>query len=131
MLVFGIVVVVVILASAICSGTEAAFFSLRTSKARELAKKSNNGKVLRNIKENPDRPTSAIVIFNNIANIAGTFYITVLATKHLSESTQIWFPWVLTAAIILFSELLPKMLGVRHAATISSAMARRGKVTIE
>lgn len=124
MLELGIVVALVIIASAICSGTEAALFSLRVSKARELAEKSNNGKVLRNIKENPDRPTSAIVIFNNIANIVGTFYITVLATKCLSESTQTWFPWLLTAAIILFSELMPKMLGVRHAATISSVMAR-------
>jgi CBS domain containing-hemolysin-like protein len=124
MLELGIVVALVIIASAICSGTEAALFSLRISKARELAKRSNNGKVLANIKENPDRPTSAIVIFNNVANIVGTFYITVLATKHLSVATQAWFPWLLTAAIILFSELMPKMLGVRHAATISSAMAR-------
>jgi CBS domain containing-hemolysin-like protein len=124
MLELGIVVALVIVASAVCSGTEAALFSLRISKARELAKRSNNGKILANIKENPDRPTSAIVIFNNVANIVGTFYITVLATKHLSTSGQVWFPWLLTASIILFSELLPKMLGVRHADTISSAMAR-------
>lgn len=124
MLELGIVVALVIVASAICSGTEAALFSLRISKAKELAQRSNNGKVLKNIKENPDRPTSAIVIFNNVANIVGTFYITILATEHLSVSTQAWFPWLLTAAIILLSELMPKMLGVRHAATISSAMAR-------
>ena len=124
MLELGIVVAIVIIASAICSGTEAALFSLRISKARELAQKSNNGKILKNIKENPDRSTSAIVIFNNIANIVGTFYITVLATKYLSANTQTWFPWLLTAAIILFSELMPKMLGVRHSATIASVMAR-------
>tara|TARA_Y100000034_G_C6902213_1_gene417523 strand:+ start:415 stop:1518 length:1104 start_codon:yes stop_codon:yes gene_type:complete len=124
MLALGIAVALVVVASAVCSGTEAALFSLRISKARELAKKTNNGKVLQSIKENPDRPTSAIVIFNNVANIVGTFYITVLATKYLSSNTQLWFPWALTITIILLSELLPKMLGVRHASKISSFMAR-------
>lgn len=124
MLELGLAVAFVILASAICSGTEAAFFSLRTSKAKELARRSNNGKILVNIKENPDRPTSAIVIFNNIANIVGTFYITLLAAKHLSKSAQVWFPWVLTVLIIVLSELMPKMLGVRHSTQVSMFMAR-------
>jgi len=117
-------VIVLLIGSAICSGTEAAIFSLPLTKARQLAEKSKNGKVVHRIRKNPARPISTIVIFNNLANIVGTYFVAYLATSTLTPKSQTWFPFVLTGMVILFSEIIPKTVGERFCVIISSAMAR-------
>lgn len=69
-------VLIVLLASALCSGTEAALFSLPIVKAKQLAEsKGTTGKALLWIRENMSRPIAAIVVLNNIANIVGSMVI--------------------------------------------------------
>lgn len=117
-------VIVLLIGSALCSGTEAAIFSLPLTKARQLAEKSKNGKIVHRIRENPARPISTIVIFNNLANIVGTYFVAYLATSALSPKSQTWFPFALTGMVILFSEIIPKTVGERFCVFIASVMAR-------
>lgn len=119
-----IAVIVLLIGSALCSGTEAAIFSLPLIKSRELAEKSKNGKIVHHIRENPARPISTIVIFNNLANIVGTYFVAYLATSTLSPKSQTWFPFMLTGMVILFSEIIPKTIGERFCVLIASVMAR-------
>lgn len=106
-------ITLLLLCSAVCSMTEAALFSLPITKARQLGEKSKNGKIVQDIRENPARPVSVIVIFNNMANIVGTYFVAYIATTKLSPSAQKWFPFFLTAAVILLSEIIPKTIGER------------------
>lgn len=117
-------VLILLIASAICSGTEAAIFSLPIAKARQLAEKNKNGKVVQNIREHPARPISTIVIFNNLANIVGTYFVAYLATKVLTGQYLTLFPFLLTLLVILLSEIIPKTIGERFCVMITCAMAR-------
>jgi len=104
--------------------TEAALFSLPITKARQMGEKSQNGRIVQTIRENPARPVSVIVIFNNMANIVGTYLVASLAATRLSHSAQAWFPFALTAAVIILSEIIPKTVGERFCQAIMYATAR-------
>jgi CBS domain containing-hemolysin-like protein len=117
-------VLLLIIASALCSGTEAAIFSLPITKARQMAEKGRTGRTVCDIREHPARPISVIVILNNLANIVGTYFIAALATSRLEGVWATAFPFLLTAAVILLSEILPKTIGERYHAKIAWFMAR-------
>lgn len=117
-------IVLLLVCSAVCSMTEAALFSLPITKARQLAEKNRTGQIVQSIRENPARPVSVIVIFNNMANIVGTYFVAAIAATKLNPAIQSWFPFVLTGAVILFSEIIPKTVGERFAENIICFMAR-------
>ena len=117
-------VLLLIVASAVCSGTEAAIFSLSLAKARQMAEKGGTGRTVCEIRERPARPISVIVILNNLANIVGTYFIASLAASRLEGAWATAFPFVLTALVILLSEILPKTIGERYHAKIAWVMAR-------
>lgn len=117
-------VLLLLLASAICSGTEAAIFSLSLAKARQMAEKGGTGRTVCDIRERPARPISVIVILNNLANIVGTYFIASLAASRLEGVWATAFPFALTALVILLSEILPKTIGERYHAKIAWVMAR-------
>lgn len=117
-------VLLLLIASALCSGTEAAIFSLPISKARQMAEKGRTGKTVCDIRERPARPISVIVILNNLANIVGTYFIASLAATRLEGAWQTAFPFVLTILVILISEILPKTVGERYHTTIAWYTAR-------
>lgn len=119
-----VAVLILLIASAICSGIEAAIFSLPVAKARQLAEKSKNGQIVHQIRDKPARPISTLVIFNNLANIVGTYFVAYLATDTLTGYAKTWFPFVLTAMVIIFSEIIPKTVGERLCVGISYAAAR-------
>lgn len=121
---FAMAVMGILAASALFSCVEAAFFSLPITKARQMAEKSHLGTLVCKIRENPARPISTIVILNNLANIAGTYFVAYLASSRLDASVQSWFPFVLTAAIIVLSEILPKTIGQRFCVPISLVSVR-------
>ncbi|CAE7860311.1 unnamed protein product [Symbiodinium microadriaticum] len=89
-----------------------------------MAEKGRTGQTVCDIRERPARPISVIVILNNLANIVGTYFIAALATKQLEGVWATAFPFILTALVILLSEILPKTVGERYHAKIAWVMAR-------
>jgi CBS domain containing-hemolysin-like protein len=68
-----IIVLLVLFGSAICSGTEAALFSIPPLRIRQLAQTRKPAAVaLLEIRGKINRPVAAIVILNNIFNIIGS-----------------------------------------------------------
>ena len=125
MLVLLIAIGVVLLSSAICSGSEAALFSVRLVKVRRLAQsKRPNALALLSIREQMNRPIATIVILNNIANIVGTSVVTILASKVLGSQWLGLVSGTLTFLVILFSEIIPKTLGERYSDQIALVIAR-------
>ncbi len=125
MLTLVIATLVIVIASAFCSGIEAALFSVPISKTRQLAGKGKPAAlVLLNIRENMNRPIAALVILTNISNIVGSMGIGVLASHILGSNWMGLFSAIFTLLIIIFSEIIPKTLGERHAEKISLMIAR-------
>jgi CBS domain containing-hemolysin-like protein len=120
-----VVALVVVIGSALCSGSEAALFSVSLIKARQLAEgKSTAGKALLRIKENMKRPIAAIVILNNIFNIVGSIVVGGMAAAVLDSALIGVFSGFLTLSVIIFAEIIPKTLGERYAESISLAIAQ-------
>ena len=120
-----IAIAVVLLSSAICSGSEAALFSVRLVKVRRLAQsKRPNALALLSIREQMNRPIATIVILNNIANIVGTIVVGFIANDVLGKQWLGVVSGILTFLVILFSEIIPKTLGEQYSDQISLVIAR-------
>ena len=119
-----IVAALVVFVSALCSGTEAALFSISEVKVRAKAEHGNKmAQDLLTIQENMTRPIAAIVILNNIANISGSMLTGKLAAEHLGTWEGI-FVGAFTFAIIICSEIIPKTFGERYTDPISFYVAK-------
>jgi len=119
-----IVVIFVISGSALCSGIEAALFSVSTLKVRQLAQSKNPSAVaLLAIRENMNRPIATIVVINNIFNIVGSIITGSIARQVLGDTWLGVFSGVLTFLIIIGAEIIPKTVGERYAEPISLFIA--------
>ena len=115
----------VLLSSAICSGSEAALFSISLIKVRQLAQSKNKSSLaLLNIRKNMSRPIASIVILNNIANIVGSIVVGNITTSVLGSEWLGLCSGILTFLVIIFSEIIPKTLGERHSEKISLFVAQ-------
>ena len=125
MLTLVIAVLIVLITSALCSGTEAALFSVPMIKVRQLAESGNpSSLILLKIRENMNRPIAAIVILNNVANIVGSITVGGIAAEVLGTNWLGLFSGVLTFLVIIFSEIIPKTIGEQHSEKISHLVAR-------
>lgn len=119
MLALIVVVTVVLLGSAFCSGTETALLSISPIKVRQLAQsKKPAALALASIRLHINRPIATIVILNNIFNIVGSIMIGSLTTKVLGDAWLGIFSGILTFLIIVFGEIVPKTLSQRYAESI-------------
>lgn len=102
-----------ILISALCSVLEAALYSLRLSHIEILAQKNpHTAKLLKKLKKDIDEPITAILTLNTIANTSGAAISGAAAAAVFGENKLVWFSIFFTLTILLFSEILPKTVGV-------------------
>ena len=108
-------VVVVLVVSGACSGSEAALFSVSTVRVKQFLVDSKSGsRALASIKERMARPIAAIVIVNNLANIVGSIMVGAVATSVLGSQWLGVVSAVLTFLVIVFSEIIPKTIGEQY-----------------
>lgn len=109
-------VLVVLVGSGLCSGSEAALLSVSEVRARQFAERGRRrGRALLAIKQQIARPIAAIVILNNVFNIVGSITVGAVAAAVLGHAWVGVVSAILTFLVILFSEILPKTLAERHA----------------
>jgi len=102
-----------IVISAMCSVFEAVLYSLPVSNIELMAKKyPGRAAMMKRLKENIDHPITAILTLNTIANTIGAAVAGASAVAVFGQSSLAWFSLLFTLAILLFSEILPKKVGV-------------------
>jgi CBS domain containing-hemolysin-like protein len=115
-----VAILVVLVGSGMCSGTETALLSVPVVRARQLAAEGGRrGRVLLEIKQQIARPIAAIVVLNNIFNIVGSIAVGTVAAAEFGERWVGVVSGVLTFLVILLAEILPKTLGERYAEQVS------------
>ncbi len=122
-------VLVVLIGSALCSGTETALLSVPSVRARQLAESGGRrAQALLAIKEHIARPIAAVVVLNNIFNIVGSIAVGRVAVAAFGVGWVGVVSGVLTFLVILFGEIIPKTLAERHAERVSlwTALPMRG-----
>ena len=124
MTLFVISVAIVLLVSAFSSMSESAIYAVRMTYVMTLSNSGSlAGKVLREFKENMERPISAILILNTAANTAGAAIAGHQAQQLFGESAVGWFAAVFTVAVLVFSEIIPKLVGVVYCRSVAPGVA--------
>jgi CBS domain containing-hemolysin-like protein len=114
----------VLCVSFICSVLEAIFLSI-TPAYVEIAEKEGwkSAKLLRHHKENIDRPISAILTLNTISHTIGASVIGAMVQKQYGDEFVTITSIILTIAILLLSEILPKVIGASYWKQMAPAAA--------
>lgn len=101
--------------SALCSIIEAMILSTTTSEIEALKKQNlRKGLLLEQFHTDIQETSSAILALNTIANTLGATIIGGLAIKLFGEDSLVYFSLGITFGILLFSEILPKNIGILY-----------------
>ena len=120
---------VAIVTSFLCSLWEAVLLSITPSYAQiQLQKGTQLGRRLQAFKEDIDRPLAAILTLNTIAHTVGAIGVGDQAAKIWADAhpliTGLLVPAVMTLAILVLSELIPKTLGANYWQQLAPLTAR-------
>lgn len=114
----------VLIVSGLCSLSEASLYAVRMPFVRTLADSGSYvGRLLSGFKDNMERPISAILIVNTVANTAGAAIAGAQARDLFGENAFIWFSAVFTVSVLLCAEILPKIVGVVYSENVSRLIA--------
>jgi len=113
-----------IIVSALSSITEAALYSITNSHIEVLAKSGHrSGSILKDLKSDINKPITAILTVNTIANTMGAAIAGAAAAVLFGEQYLGVFSIALTFAILIFSEIIPKIIGVSYCKELAPWMA--------
>lgn len=109
-------VILAISVSALCSVCEAVLYSISASQV-EMLKKSGDKTAfhLQRLRADIDEPITAILTLNTIANTVGAAVAGASAARLFGDQNFILFSGTFTLSILIFSEILPKTIGVTYA----------------
>lgn len=101
--------------SALCSICEAVLLSVTTSQV-EMLKKSgfSTAEHLQSLRSDIEEPITAILTLNTIAHTIGAAIAGAAAAKLFGEENIFLFSSIFTLSILIFSEILPKTIGVTY-----------------
>ncbi|MBU7017637.1 MAG: HlyC/CorC family transporter [Theionarchaea archaeon] len=116
---------ILLLLSAFFSSSETAFVSSRRSRIRHLMEGGNKkANLIHKMMEEPDKVVAAIVIGNNIVNIAASAIATSLAINLFGNEGIGVAIGVMTFLILVVGEITPKGFAVKNAERLILAFAR-------
>jgi CBS domain containing-hemolysin-like protein len=105
-----------------CSVAEAVVLSVGHAQIEALGK-SRAGRIMREFKREIDIPIAAIVSFHTVAHTVGASVCGAMYVNVFGERTLWLFSLLFTLAVLIFSEILPKTLGVTYAASLLAPVA--------
>ena len=115
-----IIMIVSIALSALCSMLEATLLSTPLSYISGLEDQGVKGaQRLKKLKQSPDRPISAILCLNTIANTVGASIVGSLVYEVYGDPLVGVFSTIFTLAILIFSEIIPKTIGTSYWRTLA------------
>lgn len=126
---YGISLLILLVLSALVSGSEVAFFSLSNPDFSELKRKqSESSRRILFLLQNPRKLLATILILNNLINIAivtiSTFLTWELVGSHSTEGIIIVIlTAIVTFVIVFFGEVMPKLFAVQNYLSFASITA--------
>lgn len=119
-----VLIAVLLVISAVCSATETAFSSCNRIRLKKLADSgSKSAQKAVKICDNFDKALTAILIGNNVVNIASSSLATVIFTEKFGSGSVGIATLVMTVLVLIFGEILPKSLAKENAESFSIFMA--------
>jgi magnesium and cobalt exporter, CNNM family len=124
MLLFACAVSVVLVVSFLCSIFESVLLSVTRPQIEVMIhKRRRAGRLLARFKENMDVPIAAILILNTAAHTVGAAVAGASYSNVFSANTLWVFSIIFTIAVLLFTEIIPKTLGISYAPKLAAPVA--------
>ncbi len=124
MLTFTVAVLVVLVVSFLCSIFESVLLAITRPQIEALAgTAARAGRLLARFKDNIDVPIAAILILNTAAHTIGAAVAGASYTRVFDPATLWLFSLLFTLAVLLFTEIIPKTLGVSYATALAVPVA--------
>ena len=124
MLLFVTAVGVVLIVSFLCSIFESVLLSVTRPQIEILTRDGRRaGPLLARFKDNMDAPIAAILILNTAAHTIGAAVAGASYSDVFNPNTLWLFSILFTLAVLLFTEIIPKTLGVSYATTLAPHVA--------
>lgn len=121
----GVLIIILLLLSAFFSSAETAMTTMNKMRLRMLVEEGNKKAiVLDKVLANSRKMLSTVLIGNNIVNIAASSITTILTQILFNDWMISLGVGILTLAIIIFGEIIPKTIATMHAESIALAYAR-------
>ncbi len=113
------------------SSAETALMAVSRYRLRYLERRGvRNADVVRRLIESPEGLLAAILLGNNFVNIAASALATAIAIQAVGDN-GIWAATVvMTAAILIFSEIAPKTIAARNPERLALIVARPIQLTV-
>ncbi|VUX55322.1 conserved membrane protein of unknown function [uncultured Woeseiaceae bacterium] len=124
MQVFIAAVSLALIVSFLCSIFESVLLSINNAQVEAHTQQDKrSGQLLKEFKHRIDMPIAAILITNTIAHTVGTAVAGATYEDAFSTDTLWIFTIVFTTAVLLFTEIIPKTLGITHAVRLATPVA--------
>lgn len=121
-------VAILLICSALISGSEIAFFSLKQNDKRKLEEEESKiGQLILSLLERPRHLLATILISNNFINIGIVITSAILLPENLTQKE--WLDFLInivgvTFLLVLFGEISPKVYANRYSINLAKFMAR-------
>ncbi len=110
--------------SAFCSVAEAVIYSVSWAFIEGLKKKNKrSGNLLSALRNKVDEPITAVLTLNTVAHTVGAAIAGAAAAKLWGDENLIYFSVFFTLVILVFSEILPKTVGVVYCRNLAPFFA--------
>jgi CBS domain containing-hemolysin-like protein len=120
MIELAIVIAIILLLSGFFSGSEAALVSITDAEVHSMLQKKRIGSVMLNrVNKQLNRSVITIVVWNNVVNIVGSIWAGQIVIKMYGDAVLAVMTTGLTFGIIIFSEIIPKAIGIHYAERIA------------
>ena len=115
MLTFLLATGTVLVVSCICSLLEAALYSLSVSQIEMIAREHRaSGQILKKLHEDIQRPISAILTLNTLANTGGAAIAGAAFVGVFPQTPETYFTIAISFGVLVFSEIIPKTIGAKY-----------------
>lgn len=123
--------ILLIVLSSFFSMSETALMSINKIKLKHMVdKKVPKSKLVESLIEDPNKLLGAILIGNNIVNIAASSLATVIATKIFKNSGIAISTGIMTILVLIFGEITPKSIAKQKSEQVSLMVAKPIKFTV-
>ncbi|MDY8135053.1 gliding motility-associated protein GldE [Aquimarina sp. 2201CG5-10] len=129
-----VVLIILLLFSALISGSEVALFSLTPTDLKDDENASKNLKIISKLLSKPKKLLATILVANNFINIAIVLLFDTLGEIYFKDLDIVLWGWfdvrfvvevgVVAFMILLFGEILPKIYASRNKMKFAKLMAR-------
>ncbi|NRA87739.1 MAG: DUF21 domain-containing protein, partial [Rhizobiales bacterium] len=111
----GFAIVVLILISALFSGSETALTAVSRAKISQLKKKKNSGAIrVSKLLKKPESLIGSILLGNNLVNILASAIATSFFIKLFGSAGVVYATLIMTFLILIFAEVLPKTYALQN-----------------